>query len=123
MPALQKEFEVLNRTPLDYQYEGWYANFLSSAESIFRKAVDRAPTDDLSGDILDSYIDSVTGRMKRSGREQYDYHINVIQHHKGILEGDLVLARGHLKNLHEDERELNQKIEALKNLKQRKNIL
>ena len=123
MPALQKEFEVLNRTPLDYQYEGWYANFLSNAESIFRKAVHRAPTDDLSGNMLDSYIDSVTGRMKRSAREQYDYHMNVIQHNKGILEGDLVLARGHLENLREDERELSQKIEELKNLKGSKNII
>lgn len=123
MPALQKEFEVLNRTPVDYRYTDWYADFLSNAESNFRKAVYRTPTDDLSGDMLDSYIDSVTGRMKRSGREQYDYHMNVILHHKGILDGDLVLARGHLKNLREDERELNQKIEEYRNLKQRKNIL
>ena len=121
--ALQKEFEVLNCTPLDYRYTDWYADFLSNAESIFRKAVHRTPTDDLSGDMLDSYIDSVTGRMKRSGREQYDYHMNVIRHNKGLLDGELVLARGHLRNLREDERELSQQIEAYKNLKQRKNIL
>ncbi len=123
MPALQKAFEVLNRTPIDYRYTDWYADFLSNAESIFRKAVHRALIDGFNGDMLDSYIDSVVGRMKRSAQEQYEYHMNVIQHHKGILNGELVLARGHLENLREDERELNQKIEEYKNLKQRKNIL
>lgn len=117
MPALCKNFEVLNRSPVDYKYESWYANFLNNAESIFRKAVRRTATDDLSGDILDAYIDSVIQRMQDSAKEQYNYHMSVIQHHKGILDGDIALAKGHLKNLQQDEAELEQNLDFYRSIK------
>lgn len=121
MPALCKEFEVLNRTPVDYKYESWYVNFLNNAESIFRKAVRRISTDDLSGDMLDAYIESVVRRMKDSAKEEYDYHMSVIQHHKGILEGDIALAEGHLKNLRQDQTELEQNLDFYRNIRKEGN--
>lgn len=121
MPALCKEFEVLNRTPVDYKYESWYVNFLNNAEPVFRKALRRTATDDLSGDILDAYIDSVIQRMQDSAKEQYDYHMSVIQHHKGILDGDIALAKGHLKNLRQDEAELEQNLEFYRNIRKEGN--
>ena len=121
MPALCKNFEVLNRTPVDYKYESWYVNFLNNAEPVFRKALRRTATDDLSGDILDAYIDSVIQRMQDSAKEQYDYHMSVIQHHKGILDGDIALAKGHLKNLQEDEAELEQNLDFYRNIRKEGN--
>lgn len=100
--ALRKEFEVLNRVPVDYQYDDWYKKFLNDAEAIFRKAVSRIPVDDLSGDMLDAYVDSVTLRMQDSAKAQYNDHLSMILHHKGIVEGDMILARGHLINLKQD---------------------
>ena len=86
--ALRKEFEVLNRVPVDYQYDDWYKKFLNNAETIFKKAVSRIPVDDLSGDMLDAYIDSVILRMRDSARMQYEDHLSMILHHKGIVEGE-----------------------------------
>lgn len=100
--ALRKEFEVLNRVPVDYQYDDWYKKFLNNAEAVFRKAVSRIPVDDLNGDVLDAYIDSVILRMQDSAKAQYNDHLSMILHHKGIVEGDMILARGHLINLKQD---------------------
>lgn len=100
--AIRKEFEVLNRVPVDYQYDDWYKRFLNNAETIFRKAVSRIPVDDLNGDVLDAYIDSVILRMQDSAKTQYNDHLSMILHHKGIVEGDMILARGHLINLKQD---------------------
>ena len=100
--ALRKEFEVLNRVPVDYQYDDWYKKFLNNAEAVFRKAVSRIPVDDLNGDVLDAYIDSVILRMQDSAKTQYNDHLSMILHHKGIVEGDMILARGHLINLKQD---------------------
>lgn len=121
LPALCKEFEVLNRTPVDYRYERWYVEFLDSAEGLFRKALRRIATDDLSGDILDAYIDSVSKRMEDSAKDQYNYHMSIIQHHKGILDGDIALAKGHLKNLQEDEAELEQNLDFYRNIRKEGN--
>ena len=100
--ALRREFVLLNRVPVDYQYDDWYKKFLNNAEAIFRKAVSRIPVDDLSGDMLDAYIDSVILRMQDSAKAQYDDHLSMVLHHKGIVEGDMILARGHLINLKQD---------------------
>lgn len=121
LPALCKEFEVLNRTPVDYRYERWYVEFLDSAEGLFRKALRRIATDDLSGDILDAYIDSVSKRMVDSAKDQYNYHMSIIGHHKGILDGDIALAKGHLKNLQEDEAELEQNLDFYRNIRKEGN--
>ncbi len=115
--ALRKEFEVLNRVPVDYQYDDWYKKFLNNAEVIFRKAVSRIPVDDLSGDMLDVYIDSVILRMQDSAKAQYDDHLSMILHHKGIVEGDMILARGHLINLKQDLSELEQTLDLYKGKK------
>ena len=121
LPALCKEFEVLNRTPTDYKYESWYVEFLDSAEGLFRKALRRTATDDLSGDMLDAYIDSVTKRMKSASQVQYNYHMSIIGHHKGILEGDIALAKGHLKNLQQDKVELEQNLDFYRNIRKEGN--
>ena len=115
--ALRKEFEVLNRVPVDYQYDNWYKKFLDNAEPIFRKAVSRIPVDDLNGDMLDGYIDSIVLRMQDSAKAQYDDHLSMILHHKGIVEGDMVLARGHLANLKQDQKDLEKTLDFYRNKK------
>lgn len=115
--ALRKEFEVLNRVPVDYQYDDWYKKFLNNAETIFKKAVSRIPVDDLSGDMLDAYIDSVILRMRDSARMQYEDHLSMILHHKGIVEGDMVLARGHLVNLKQDQRDIEKTLDLYRSKK------
>ena len=54
------------------------------------------------GDVLDAFIDSVILRMQDSAKTQYNDHLSMILHHKGIVEGDMILARGHLINLKQD---------------------
>lgn len=117
--ALRKEFEVLNRVPVDYQYDDWYKRFLNNAETIFRKAVSRIPVDDLSGDMLDAYIDSVILRMQDSAKAQYNDHLSMILHHKGIVEGDMILARGHLVNLKQDQRDIEKTLDLYRSKKNR----
>jgi len=114
IPTLRKEFEVLNRVPEDYGYENWYEKFLDNAETTFRKEVSRVPTDDLSGDMLDSYIDSVVLRMQYAGEAHHIDNLSMILHHKGIVEGDKILARGHLINLKQDLSELEQTLDIYK---------
>lgn len=115
--ALRKEFEVLNRVPVDYQYDNWYKKFLDNAETIFRKAVSKIPVDDLCGNMLDAYIDSVILRMRDSARAQYEDHLSMILHHKGIVEGDMVLARGHLVNLKQDQRDIEKTLDLYRSKK------
>lgn len=118
--ALRKEFEVLNRVPIDYEYDDWYKKFLNNAENIFRKAISRIPVDDLSGDMLDAYIDSVILRMQDSAKAQYHSHLSMILHHKGIVEGDMVLARGHLINLKQDLTDLERTLDLYKDKRNEK---
>ena len=112
--TLHKGFEVLNYTPVDYVYTVRYANFISGAESKFRKVIENTEIDDLCDDMLDFYIDSVVNQMKAMAKEQYTAHMHVIGHHKGLLDGELVRANGHLSNLKQDLETLENEINIYK---------
>ena len=117
IPALCKEFEVLNRVPEDCGYENWYEKFLDNAEKTFRKEISRVPADDLSGDILDFYIDSVILRMQYAGEAHHIDNLSMILHHKGIVEGNKILGRGHLMNLRQDQSDLEQTLKFYRSKK------
>ena len=121
--TLHKEFEVLNYTPLDYMYTTKYLDFLDTAENKFRKMIEKISLDDLCDNMFDSYIDSVIQQMKGSAKEQYAYHMQVIDHHRGMLEGELVCASGHLRNLQQDLKELEEEIDIYEKIKKEKHIL
>ncbi len=120
--TLHKKFEVLNCTPVDYKYTIQYANFMNSAETKFGKVIDKISIDDLCDTMFDAYIDSVIIQMKEAAKEQYTYHMQVIDNHKGILEGELVLANRHLENLRQDLKEIENEIGTYKQMKKEKNI-
>lgn len=121
--TLHKEFSVLNYTPLDYMYTTKYLDFLDNAENSFRKTIEKISLDDLCDNMFDTYIDSIIQRMKSSAKEQYIYHMQLIDHHRGLLEGELVCAAGHLQNLQQDLKELEEEIEVYEKIKKEKHIL
>lgn len=120
--TLFKEFEVFNCTPLSYAYNTSYSNFLSNAESYFRKVVDKTSVDDLNCDMFDNYIQSITDEMKASAMEQYTYHLQMISHHKGLVEGELTRANEHRENLKSDLVDIEHQINKYRNHKEKFNI-
>ncbi len=121
--SFRKEFDVLNYTPADYQYTERYVRFVNQAESMFGRVINRVSVDELCSDMFDPYLDTVLEQMKGFAKEQYTNHIHLTNHHKGILEGELALAGGHMEDLKKDLEELNQEISTYKQLKNDKHIL
>lgn len=121
--SFRKEFDVLNCTPVDYQYTERYVRFVNQAEYMFGRVINKVSVDELCSDMFDPYIDSVMEQMKGSAKEQYTHHMHLINHHKGILEGELALAGGHLADLKKDLEELDREISKYKQLKNDKHIL
>ena len=121
--SFQKEFEVLNYTPVEYRYTDQYKDFFSSVEKRFKESMDKIPVDDLSYDICDRYIESVVRQMKVSAREQYINHLYVITHYRGLLSGEMSRAQGHLENLKQDLKEIENQINTYLALKQERKIL
>ena len=121
--SFRKEFDVLNCTPVDYQYTERYVGFINNAETMFSRVINKISVDELCSDMFDPYIDSVMEQMKGSVREQYTHHMHLINHHKGILEGELVLADGHLADLKKDLEDIDQEISRYQQLKKEKHIL
>jgi hypothetical protein len=120
--TFKKEFEVLNCTPVDYKYTIQYVNFVTHAPTEFDKQISKMTIDDQCGELLDTYIAEKVNREKQSAKEQYTYHMHVIRHHLGLLDGEIVAATGHLLNLEDDLKALEQEIETYKQLKKEKNI-
>lgn len=120
--TLVKEFEVLNCTPIDYSYTPEFSRFLSVAEEYFRKIVQKTSIDELNCDMFDNYIQSITDKMKSSAKEQYTYHVHMISHHRGLVDGELVKAKGHRTNLKKDLEDIENDINRYKEIKKRLNI-
>jgi hypothetical protein len=120
--TLRKEFEVLNCTPVDYKYTAQYADFITHAQANFEKQISKMSVDDQCDKIFDEYIAEMVNREKQSAKEQYTYHVHVIGHHLGLLDGETVAATGHLLNLEDDLKAVEQEIETYKQLKKEKNI-
>lgn len=120
--TLHKEFEALNYTPVDYKYTTQYADFITHAPAYFEKMIGKTEADDLCDTMLDAYIDAKVNQMKQYAKEQYTYHIHIIGHHKGLLDGEIVRATGHLINLEDDLKRLEQDIDIYRQLKKEKYI-
>lgn len=116
--SLNKEFDVFNYTPVDYAYNHHYADFIINAEKYFRTVLNKVSVDEYNDEMFDSYIDSITDEMKNSALSQYTYHVHVIRHHKGLVEGVITKANGHRKNLIEDMEEINCDIAKYEKLKE-----
>lgn len=119
---LPKRFEVLNCTPTDYHYTERYARFVESAEKEFRRTIGTTDADDLCADMLDYFIDSSINEMKQNAQEQYIRHTYVINQQKGLIEGKLVKAAGHLENIKKDLSDVEQEIASLRKIKEEKGI-
>lgn len=119
---IHKEFDVLNYTPVDYKYTEKYLKFLQSSDKDFHEMIEKIKIDDLCDDLLDYYIDANINEMKASAKEQFTHHLDVINHHKGVLEGQIKSANEHLNLLKKDLEETEEEISALKRLKKDKNI-
>ena len=120
--TLFKEFEVFNCTPLSYAYSTAYSNFIANAETYFKKVIDKTAVDDLNCDMFDSYIQSVSDEMKASAMEQFTYHLQMISHHKGLVEGELIKAHGHRENLRRDLVDIEEQINKYRKHKETFNI-
>jgi len=121
--ALPKEFAVLNYVPVDYKFTASYVEFIKEAETRFRRIIKKTSVDDLCDTMLDCYIDSEVNRMKEAAKEQYTYHVYSIAHYRGLLNGEIVKAEGHLDNLRKDLCGLEEKILLYDQIRSKHNIL
>ncbi len=119
---LNKEIDVFNYHPIPYSYTAEYAAFLANAEDEFRRIVKNTSIDDLNDNMLDSYIDSITDRMKASALEQQINHFNTIDHMLGIADGAYVAALKHRADLEKDRIFLEAEISKYRKLKEDRNI-
>lgn len=120
--SLHKTMEVLNCTPVDYKYTVQYVNFVREAQAKFSKIIDKISVDDFCDSMFDAWIDANVKQMKTSAKEQYTNHMHVIDHHRGILDGELVIAKGHLENLKQDLTALEDEIAGYQELRRAKCI-
>ena len=115
--TFRKEIEVLNYTPVDYQYTLEYWKFWKNAEKFFRDELNKIPINDLCAAVFNPRIRSETEKMKKSAKEQYRNHMQLIRHQVGILNGNLVMAGRHQENLKQDLKELEENLEKYKQLR------
>lgn len=115
--TFRKEIKVLNYTPMDYQYTLEYWKFWKNAEKFFRDELKKIPINDLCATVFNPRIRSETEKMKKSVKEQYRNHMQLIRHQVGILNGDLVMARRHQENLRQDLKELEENLEKYRQLR------
>lgn len=116
--TFQKEIKVLNYTPVDYQYTLEYWKFWKNAEKFFQDELKKIPINDLCAAVFNPRIRSETEKMKKSAKEQYRNHMQLIRHLAGILNGDLVMARRHQENLRQDLWELEENLKKYKQLRE-----
>ncbi len=117
-----KIFDVLNYTPLDYSYTAKYAYFVSNSEKLFRDFLRRTNADPYNSDSFDAEIEAAVEEMRKSAREQYIYHLQVINSHKGLVEGEFVKARGYREHLVKDREAIDSEIEKYSDLKEELNV-
>ncbi len=122
MVSLIKAFDVLNYTPVDYTYTHEYSGFLASAEETFLKVIQETSIDDLNCDMFDSYVQSAIDKMKSSAKMQFTYHIAQTSHYQGIIDGEMIRAKGHRDNLMADLVSDEEKLAEYKSIKQELNI-
>lgn len=102
--SFAKTIDVLNYTPLEYRLTQRWADFsdIDKFEALYIKKIKGLDVDEMCGDLFDSYIVSEANIMKASAAEQRINHKSVIQHHKGLLEGELEKLNRLLADLEND---------------------
>lgn len=99
---LHKDIDILNYRPADYKYCRTWVDFYNSAEKYFRKTVANTTIDDLCDDMFDSLIESKYMEMLSLTKQEYTYHIETINHIRGMINGQLVKADKKIKALNKD---------------------
>ena len=76
---------------MDYAYTRRWAEYSDSAnfDTIHRKKIKNLAVDDLCGNMYTPEILSEAKKMKLSAAEQRIHHYSLIDHNKGILEGEI----------------------------------
>lgn len=114
-----KIFDVLNRVPVDYRYTTEYVRFLNGAQKNIEKMMNE--TDRGSGclELFHEYIGAFRRQMKEIGREEYVHRMYLIEHHRGILNGEVESACRLKEKLEEELKKEKETIQTLETLKKR----
>lgn len=117
--SFAKTVDVLNYTPLEYRYTQRWAAFsdIDRFEALYTKKIKGLDVDEMCGEMFDSYILSEANLMKSSAEEQKIFHKSVIQHHKGLINGELEKLNRLLSDLENDLTGLESEIERFKSIK------
>ncbi len=126
--ALHKIFDVLNYTPVRYGFLNSWLSFMDSAEDLFRKKLNKVSIDSLNAgaktnnyvSMFDPYIEAMAQPAFASGKEQYENHMSLIHHQKGVLQGERKKAQLLLEDLRADLKELDLQLAYYKELEQKR---
>lgn len=126
--AFRKVFNVLNYTPVRYGFLKSWVSFMNSAEDIFRKKLSRVSIDSLNAGaktngyvaIFDPYIETMALPVFANGKEQYENHMAVIHHQKGVLRGEITKAQQELVNLKSDLCYIDEQLDYYRGLEQKR---
>ena len=120
--TVRKGIKVLNYTPLSYKFSQEFIEYLKGAKKELASDVAAMSLDDLNDDALDVKIESSVGKERQNGDQQYTYHLNSIKFDRGVAEGQLATAQGHLDDLTGDLSQIIQELEFYRNLQQEHNV-
>lgn len=116
----RKIFDVLNYTPVRYGFLKSWLVFMDSAEGIFRKKLSRVSVDSLNAEMFDAYIEAMAFPAYANGKEQYQNHMSIIHHQKGVLQGEITKAKLLLEDLRIDLSELEEELAFYRELEQKR---
>ena len=116
--SFEKEVDILNYTPLDYAYTKRWAEYSNPEifDSVHRKKIKNLAVDDLCGNMYTPEIKSEANKMKESAAEQRIHHYSLIDHHKGMVEGEIQKLEQLLLNYENDLKYVNDKLNELESL-------
>lgn len=125
--ALRKIFDVLNYTPVRYGFLRSWLLFFDSADAAIRKTLRKVSADSLNGGaktngyvcMFDPWIDAMALPAFSNGKEQYENHMSLIYHQKGVLQGEITKARLQLDDLRGDLADLDSQLTYYKELEQK----
>ena len=127
--ALHKIFDVLNYTPVRYGFLSSWMSFMESAEGVIRKRLSNVnvSADSLNAGaktngyvcMFDPWIDAMALPAFSNGKEQYENHMSLIYHQKGVLQGEIAKARQQLDDLRGDLADLDSQLTYYKELEQK----
>lgn len=125
--ALHKIFDVLNYTPVRYGFLSSWILFTDTAREALRKKISNISADSLNAGaktngyvcMFDPWIDAMALPAFSNGKEQYENHMSLIYHQKGVLQGEIAKARQQLDDLRDDLADLDSQLTYYKELEQK----